>query len=194
MSNILKQLPSYQLFSDQVQMLALPISSSQLHGIMCAYLCAGALQSGDAYLRALTINKRGESARVAAQAVFNLYTISQHQMDEDYFSFSLLLPDDEQALALRAQAFSEWTNGFTQTLLSTGIQPEQLFDEEAQDAFVHLEEFSELDYESLHVSEDDEKAFMEVTEYARMAVLRLYWDIKSNKAHHYDQDAAQVKH
>lgn len=194
MSNILSQLPLHQLFSAQIEILALPISSSQLHGVMCGYLCAGAGQLGEAYLRTLTINKRGEDARVAAQALFNLYTISQHQMDEDHFKFMLLLPDDDQALSIRAQAFSEWCNGFTQTMLLAGIQPAQLFDEEAQDAFVHLEEFAQLDYESLQVSEDDEKAFMEVTEYVRMAILRLYWDIKSNKAHHFDQDVVQVKH
>jgi len=195
MSSILNQLPNYTSFCDQIDILELPISSSELHGVMCGYLCAGASPAGEAYLRTLTINKRGDSARIAAQALFNVYTVSQQKMDEDNFSFEFLLPDDEQSISIRAQAFSEWCKGFTQSMLLVGVHPEQLFDEESQDAFVHLEEFSELDYESLQVNEEDEKALVEVSEYARMAVLRLYWDIKMNKNHHHQHvQGEQVKH
>ena len=180
MLNTQNQLPDYPLFCEQITALALPLSGSKLHGIMCGYICAGALHDGEAYLRALTINQRGESARVAAQALFGLYAISQQQIDEDNFSFQLLLPDDEQLLEARAQAFGEWCDGFTKAMDNAGISAEQL-EEESQEALMHLVEFSELDYGGLTVNEDDEKALMEVSEYTRMAVLRLYWDIKTNQ-------------
>ena len=174
----LTQLPNYQIFCEQIEALDLSLSSSELHGVMCGYLCAGALYEGDVYLRALSTKKRGELARVGAQALFNLYSISQQQIDQDNFSFQLFLPEDEQPLVIRAQAFSEWCAGFTQAMGVAGITGENLEEDESQDALLHLGEFAELDYQSLNVGEDDEKAFMEVSEYARMAVLRLYWDIK----------------
>ena len=177
MSTNLTQLPNYPIFCEQIEVLALPLSASKVHGVMCGYLCAGALQEGDTYLRALSLSKRGEDARVAAQALFNLYSISQQQIGEDNFSFQFLLPDEEQPLVVRAEAFSEWCSGFTQAMGVLGITAEQL-EEESQDVLLHLSEFSQLDYESLKASEDDEKALMEVSEYARMAVLRLYWEMK----------------
>lgn len=193
MSNTLTQLPNHQLFCEQIDVLALPISGSEVHGVICGYLCAGALQEGDAYLRALSTNKRGEAARVAAQALFNLYTISQQQMDQDNFSFQLLLPDEEQTLVLRAQAFSEWCEGFSQAMGVAGITADQLDEEESQDALLHLSEFSQLDYTSLKVDEDDERALMEVSEYTRMAVLRLYWDIKVHEMQGHG-DSGHIKH
>ena len=192
MSNSIEQLPDYWLFCDKIGVLALPISGSKLHGVMCGYLCAGALHDGDAYLRALTINKRGTAARTAAQAVFQLYTISQHQIDEDNFSFQLFLPDDEQPLSDRALAFSEWCEGFIQALSIVGVTSSQLDEEESQEALMHFAEFSKLDYDSLKVGEEDEKAFMEVTEYARMAVLGLYWDIRVGASE--GGGAGRVKH
>lgn len=193
MSNNLTKLPNYHIFCEQIEVLELPISGSEVHGVMCGYLCAGALQEGDAYLRALSSNKRGEAARVAAQALFNLYSISQHQMDQDNFSFQFLLPDEEQTLVVRAEAFSQWCAGFIQAMSVAGITGDQL-EEEAQDALFHLSEFAQLDYASLKVGEDDEKALMEVSEYARMAVLRLYWDIKVQDTQQGRYDSGHVKH
>lgn len=54
---------------------------------------------------------------------------------------------------------------------------EQFYEEESQDALQHLMEFAELDCETLEVGEEDERALMEVSEYTRMAVLRLHSDL-----------------
>lgn len=172
-------MPAYQTFIDTISILSLPISGSELHGMMCGYLCAGATSEGEAYLRALTPNKRNESIRAAALTLFEVYSISQHQLANFDFGFQLLLPDVHESLISRAQAFSEWCEGFIQSITMAGI--EQLHDEELQEALQHLLEFSQLDYESLQVDEKDEKALMEVSEYTRMAVLRFYGDLLTDK-------------
>ena len=54
-----------------------------------------------------------------------------------------------------------------------------------------MEDFAHLDYQALKVTEEDERAFVDVSEYARMAVLRIYSDMQldrfdvseSHKAH-----------
>jgi len=173
-------LPTYQTFSDTISVLDLPISSSELHGIMCGYLCAGAANEGEAYLRALTPNKKDESNLAAALAIFEVYSVSQHQLSNFDFEFQLLLPEDHVSLIERARSFSEWCEGFTQGMAISGIGFDQLEDEESQEALQHLLEFAELEYETLDISEEDEQALMEVSEYARMAVLRLYSDLLSD--------------
>ncbi|KTD24637.1 MULTISPECIES: UPF0149 family protein [Legionella] len=177
-------LPDYQNFSHTILALELPFSGSELHGMMCGYLCAGAASEGDAYLRALTSSKKDKSTRAAALAIFEVYTISQQQLGNFDFGFELLLPDENEPLIDRAQAFSEWCEGFTQSMAIAGISVEQFQEEESQEALHHLQEFAQLDYESLEVEEEDEKALMEVSEYARMAVLRLYGDLKASNSGH----------
>lgn len=84
----------------------------------------------------------------------------------------------------RAQAFSEWCEGFTQGINMAGVSYEQLKEEEAQEALHHILEFAQLDYESLQVDEEDEMALVEVSEYTRMAILKIYGDLLEDNSQH----------
>lgn len=55
-------LPKYDDFVQSISVLALTMSGSELHGIMCGYLCAGADSQGEAYIRALLNNKKMSKA------------------------------------------------------------------------------------------------------------------------------------
>lgn len=184
----LMQLPDYIEFSHAIAALNLPISCSELHGVLCGYLVAGGQRDGEIYLRALLAKREPKQTREAALALFDLFVISQHQLSLLGFEFELMLPDDEVALTTRAQAFSEWCEGFTQGLTVTGLDMNQLPTEDAQDAIQHITEFAQLDYASLRVNEEDERAFAEVMEYTRMAVLSLHADL------HAQQDRSTQTH
>jgi uncharacterized protein YgfB (UPF0149 family) len=175
------RLPDFDGFTSNIEVLALDVSPSQLHGLICGYLCAGADDQGEAYIRTLLHNKKDAESREAILAIFTLYSISQQQIAQYDFSFQLLLPKDSESLIDRAKAFSEWCLGFTEGLSFSGIDHDQLYDEEAQEALQHIIEFSELDYESLEVDEEDERALVEVEEFTRMAVVRLRADLTSNE-------------
>jgi uncharacterized protein YgfB (UPF0149 family) len=174
-------LPDYDTFVESIVALSLNISGSELHGMMCGYLCAGADSQGEAYLRALLNNKKDEDSRNALLSMFSVFSISQQQINNFDFEFEMLLPDEEESLVERAQAFSEWCEGFTQGLNMAGVGLEQFYEEEAQEALQHIIEFAELDCETLDVDEEDEKALMEVSEYARLAVIRLHGDLVMNE-------------
>lgn len=184
------RLPDYHTFIDSIAVLSLPISGSELHGVMCGYLCAGATSEGEAYLRALMNNKSDTGLRIAALALFGVYAVSQQQIVSFDFEFQLLLPDEEDALVDRAQAFSEWCEGFTQGITLAGVGYDDLHEEEAQEALEHLTEFAQLDYHTLHIDEEDEHALMEVNEYARMAVLRIYSDLHASKSKNNQSEVA----
>lgn len=174
-------LPAYEEFAESISCLNLTTSASELHGMMCGYLCASADSQGEAYLRALLNNKKDELSRNALLVMFSVYSISQQQINDYDFEFEMLLPDENEPLIERAQAFSEWCEGFTQGLTMSGVGSEQFYEEEAQEALQHIIEFAELDCDSLDVDEDDEKALVEVSEYARLAVLRLHGDLVANE-------------
>lgn len=179
-------LPSYSSFSDSIAILSLPMPASTLHGQLCAFLCTGAIKKGEAYLQALMGHSKSEANRAAALALFQVFSVSQQQMLEGDYSFKLLLPEDHIELFERAQAFSEWCEGFIQGLTMIGISHFD-YDEEAEEALGHIREFAELDCYSLEVEEEDEKALMEINEFTRIAVLKLHADFiagqKSEAAH-----------
>ncbi|WP_131776936.1 UPF0149 family protein [Legionella impletisoli] len=189
-SRVSSHLPKYQTFIDSISSLDLPISGSELHGMMCGYLSAGATHKGEEYFRALMLNK-DDSSRAAILALFDVYAVSQQQISNLDFEFQLMLPEEDESLSTRAQAFSEWCDGFIQGLVMAGVDVEQIEEEEVQDAIQHIAEFAKLDYDSLNIDEEDERALMEVSEYARMAVLRIYGDLKEN---HHHEDATQKAH
>lgn len=174
-------LPEYDSFVESIAALMLESSASKLHGLMCGFLCAGADHHGEVYLRALSNNKRDTDSRNAVLSMFAIYSISQQQINNFDFEFELLLPDDEEPLITRAEAFSAWCSGFIEGLTIAGIEIDQFYEEDAQEAFQHIVEFSELDCESLDMDEDDERALMEVAEYTRMAVIRLHGDLVTNE-------------
>lgn len=184
-------LPDYDRFVESISILSLPISGSELHGVMCGYLCAGATSEGEAYIRALMTHRKDPSLRETALALFGLYAVSQQQMTNVDFGFQLLLPDERASLAERAQAFSEWCEGFTQGITMAGVGYEQLQEEDAQEALQHLTEFAQLDYQALHIDEEDEQALMEVSEYARMAVLHIHDDLQAS---HQTKGPTQTAH
>lgn len=181
-------LPDYDDFVDVLSYLSLPASASSLHGMMCGYLCAGADTQGEAYIRALLNNKKDEESRNAALAMFEIFSISQQQISNFDFEFEMMLPDDQEPLRERALAFSEWCEGFTQALTLAGVSMDEFYEEDAQDAMQHMIEFAELDCDTLDVDEDDERALVEVSEYARMAVIRLHGDLKLNERERGDSD------
>lgn len=181
-------LPEYDHFIQSIDVLALEISGSELHGMMCGFLCAGEDNQGEAYMRALLNNRKDEESRAAILSMFAVYSVSQQQINNFDFQFEMMLPDDNTSLTERAQAFSEWCEGFTQGLIIAGVDGDQFYDEEAQEALEHLTQFADLDIEAIDVDEEDEKALLEVSEYARMAVIRLHNDLVMNERERGGQD------
>lgn len=168
-------LPAYADFSETIAVLSLPMPASILHGQLCAFLCTGAIKEGEAYLQALMGQQKNEATRAAALALFQVFSVSQQQMLAGDFSFQLLLPEEHEELFERAQAFSEWCEGFVSGLNMVGINDID-FDEEAEEALEHIREFAELDCQSLEMEDEDEKALMEINEFTRIAVLKLHAD------------------
>lgn len=177
------KLPDYLHFSQALAPLNLPISCSELHGVLCGYLAASGAREGESYLRAVLAKRDAGEIRQAKLALFDVYAISQQQLSNLGFEFELMLPNDDVFLATRAQAFSEWCEGFIQGVTVVGRDHPQLQTEEVQEMLQHLSEFAQLDYEALRVSDEDERALIEVIEYTRMAVLSIHAEIQTPQDH-----------
>ena len=183
-------LPLYETFIDSISILALPFSGSELHGIMCGYLAAGANQEGLVYLRTLIPDLHAPSTRDAMLTIFQVYTVTQQQMESLGFELQLLLVDEQEPIERRAHSFSDWCEGFTQGIRMSGVDYNELEDDDTQDALEHINEFANMDYQSSDL-EEDERALVEVIEYTRMAVLHIHSDLQANRPH---QDDDEISH
>lgn len=168
------KLPSYDEIGKALAALALPITPASLHATLSAYGSIRASKGAEAYIQALVQQRDKEAARHAHQFLFNVWAAIQSQLATEEFDFQLLLPGDEVALDYRAQEFGLWCRAYMDVLHRQHIHAEAFEDEDLRDIFQHLQEFANVDYSGLDVDEEDEKALVEVTEYTRMAVLRMY--------------------
>lgn len=170
-------LPAYQTIDQALQSLNISASASEVHGTLCGLLCVGAVDSAEQYMQTLLEGVDPKKAEQSIRTLAALLQIAYQQIETLTFDFHLLLPDDETSLRDRAQALGLWCEGFSEGFLQSGFDMTCLTSQEAKDALFHITEISDLDYESLSISEEDEKAYMELYEYIRMAVLMLHTEL-----------------
>ena len=161
--------PTYNSVAEILSLADLPFSASELHGMLCAHICNNAHKE-PFFIQHLLASVKDQETHL--QVIFALENYTAERLQHFDFRFELLLPNDDQPLQIRAQAFSEWCAGFTAHFKPNAIEKDKL-EEEEWEALMHIKEFSKLDYEQIEIKEEDEKAFFEITEYAKFALLRI---------------------
>lgn len=95
------------------------------------------------------------------------------------FSFDLWLPSEETSLRNRAEALAEWCQGF---LYGVGLGGRIAWSKEAEEVLHDVQKIATLDANA--EGEEDELAFMEITEYLRTAIQLL---IEEALARHHEE-------
>lgn len=183
-------LPTHTQIMENLSALALDVDVSYLHGLLTGFLVAGASTQAENYLRSLILNKTGPSFHQSTHALFSIYTVTQTWLNSFGFQFEMLLPEIDAALPERLQGFSNWCQGFLEGLQDAGLTMDDFENEEDLEILQHLDDFSQMDVDDLEFDNEDEKAYLDVTEYTRLAVLQLFCDLneqesgKTAPAHH----------
>lgn len=166
-------LPAYEPLATALQTSDFPFSLGQLHGLLCAYICVNEVGRAASFLQSICANKTHPMPDQLKSQLFEVLTHSEYEILALEFGFELLLPDDDQPLSERAEAFREWCVGFLQGLQTCGVKASTCEDIDVRETFTHLEAFAQLDFDEISVSEEDEKSFMEIYEYTKVAVLNI---------------------
>ncbi len=150
-------LPSYQAVQQDISSHDPVSTAAELHGLMCGLICATGSNT-----RLPEQYQESAIMRGLFPSVLNQFS---HALDQETFMLELLLPDDNQSLGVRTQALAEWAQGFMAGLGEGGFKANKMNSDleeilaDFQDiAQIHGEEF----IESEDVTEEDEKAFVEV--------------------------------
>ena len=89
-------------------------------------------------------------------------------------AYEPILPDDEEDLQLRVDAYSEWCQGFMFGMALAGFET---FDDLPPDVQEFLADLAEISGRTLDLGDDqeaDESAFMELHEYLKVGVQLVY--------------------
>lgn len=141
-------------------------TAAEIHGVLAGMLCLDEHTVADQWMAQYFGEEEPPLEQSESSDFVALFEETRRQLGDEDFRFSLLLPDDEDSLARRARALSEWCHGFLQGVGYRGEGSEWPAPcGEILDDFL---EIVRLDIED--PDESDEVAFTELSEYVRMAV------------------------
>lgn len=154
------------------------MTATELHGLISGMLCGG---NQDASWLALVYNLTNDGAAYSPslkQLVQTLYDNTKASLEDDNFSFQLLVPQEETALFDQIDDLAGWVNHF---LLGLGVVVPEL--EKAQgdigEVIDDLRGIGQLGYDEDEDQEELEQALTEVVEYVRMAAMLCYNEFNS---------------
>lgn len=152
------------------------LSPAEIHGMVCGLLAGDHHVTVNEVMTVLfsEMTEIEKLPKKFKQTMEEMFAITAHELVDPDLGFQLLLPDDDEALAERVKALTEWSDAFILGLHQSGIAFEDIKNEEVQDVLLQLADFAQLDYSALTGTEEEEKFYTEIVEYLRMAVLMLY--------------------
>lgn len=171
------ELPDFDSLADLlVEEGVLTVSPAELHGLLCGQIAAGARFDPDSLLQRVCelLDLEPFSHATGRAGVMRLYLATLQQLQAPDFSFELVLPDDDQPLALRADALGVWCGGF---LSGFGLQERkgsQGLSVEGQETLRDLAQIVQISAAAEAEADEDENDLMEVQEYVRMAALLVF--------------------
>lgn len=175
-----KTFPKYEQVENALKIVDAVTSTSEAHGLLSGLICVGVVSdiSGDTWAKSI-IPGLQEQALSEEQIVIlsDLFEVTREKINLLEFDFQLLLPNDDEPLHKRAEELGAWCRGFIIGLNLGGFSDDVTRSEDSDEALTRMTEIASIDYTSLEISEEDEVAYTEVTEYVRLAVLMLHAEI-----------------
>jgi yecA family protein len=181
----------WSLVNSALRRRGIATDAAENHGVLCGLLCARGTEVRQAWLALLREEAGaetdapagGEEAEADAGAweeLSRLYAETLAQLRDEGFAFYLLLPDDDQPLDLRAEAMTEWCQGFLYGLAAGGLEDYSVLPDEVREIVEDIVEISQAATDS-GAGESDETAYAELIEYLRVGVILVFEALEAER-------------
>lgn len=170
-------LPTYFEIGGALQEAGLDFNPSQVHGLLCGYICAMAGKAKNSWEKLLPGCEKNPACK---ELLEQLYEMSYHEMTEFSFDFAILLPEDEADINYRTEALGLWCQGFLTALEQANVPIRGRQESEVTDAINNMIEIAQVNYGDITENDEDETAYFELAEYVRLAVLMIFQDLRSD--------------
>ncbi len=148
------------------------LSAAEAHGMAAGMLCVNAETLGGYWLAELLDDAKPVSDE-GKQLLVRLFEETRRLLASDEFAFALFLPDDDALLNERVSALKSWCQGFLYGLGAAHLTAD--YSGDVREMLKDISEFTRLD--TVADGEEDENAFVEITEYLKSVVLLLRDDL-----------------
>lgn len=167
----------YDEINDALKRISVEQDAAEVHGVLCGLFCTVNGLSADYWLDntltespeedALTVDALNSESRSLLTQLFNA---TQKQLSGHDFEFALFLPDDHAGLFSRIEALSNWCQGFLLGLSQGGLTDPDGLPGELPEIVKDLVEISRAESYELDDETQDEKDYMELVEFVRVAI------------------------
>ena len=151
------------------------LSAAEAHGMATGMLCINEQADSTSWLNELKANAVNPSNNNDALLV-RLFDETQKLLSSDDYEYDLFLPEDDHDLIYQTEALKNWCRGFLYSMGS--ISSNTAYSEDVLEILKDITEFTKLDSDV--EGEEDEAAFVELTEYLRSAVFLLKAELTHN--------------
>jgi uncharacterized protein YgfB (UPF0149 family) len=166
-----------------------PLPPAELHGGLCGVICASGRKAAAGWLDELIDDCTGDAATLAEldSELRTLGTVTFNALSGWTLEFNPLLPDDESALAQRAEALALWCHGFLAGLVVGGVdlagEPSGLSAELNE----LVRDFAEIsragaDADAEEIGESGDRSLTELIEYVRVGAQCIFEELVANGA------------
>jgi len=167
---------------------------AECHGLLCGLICTQEILNQETWLDHLFEEgtghpsssahaPSGDTTQAEWSVLHQLYKDTVIQIKDPEFSFRMLLPNDEQILAIRTQALADWCKGFLYGLGVGGMDSSRHTPQNVQEIVRDLIEISRVyhDDEEEEDLEMDEASYLELSEYVRVGVMLIYEELQAER-------------
>lgn len=167
----------FEDFADVLLVHGASESPAALQGWLTGYLAAGARMGAEPWLKeaAAFLDVQKEWDEDAAKVIRNFFHQTLHVLKDGDMAYQLLLPADDEDLAVRMDAFSQWANGFLLGFANAAKIQQADLNDEISEILQHYAAFSQASVEDADEDEEGEMAYLELVEHARVTALYVFY-------------------
>lgn len=174
---IQSKIPAFEEVSHILIQVHTQTTPSELHGVLSGLVCIGSRLNGKFWLDSLLqrFKSFGDFAKENQGLILSLYDGICRQlngMEDEYFE--IMLPNENSSLTKRAEALSQWCQGFLYGLNVVDNLIDTTTPDDVHEALRCISELAKLDFTDIQVGEMDATAYFNVLEYVESSVEMIY--------------------
>ena len=186
----------YDEINDALKRMSVEQDAAEVHGALCGLFCTVNGLDAPFWLDNTLTNTPEEDAytvdALASESrslLTQLFSGTEKQLSGEDFDFQLFLPDDNSGLFSRVEALSNWCQGFLFGLSQGGLTDPDGLPGELPEIIKDIVEVSRAESYELDDDAQDEKDFMELVEFVRVAVQLFIGEMQQFQVEEPDSDS-----
>lgn len=164
-------MPTHDELADALFAAGVTTGAAEVHGILCGMLCADRRVEADAAVGfVLGLEAPEQNAAIPHELLTALLERTRATFEQAEPDFHLLLPDDDEGIAVRVAALADWCRGFLAGLAQGGVRDLEALPGDAAEIVRDLLAISEVVPGGRDSDEQQERALTEIEEFVRVGV------------------------